>query len=343
MSGLKTLIGAALVTAVALVPLRAASIIKLATQAPTGTIWEKELRSLGNTWSTATNKTVTLSVFPDGSAGSETAVVTKMRTGTLQASLLTAGGLSTIDKAFNVFTIPFFFENDEEEQAVQKKLEPMLEDALQKKGFHFVCWGTGGWVQIFSKKPLKTLADVQASNIYVSSDDAEMQQWYTNNGFHPKPLPLAEIATQLKLPNGMIDTAPDTPYLALLTQIYSNAKYMLNVHLAPLVGAMIVTSNTWNALSPDDQKKMTDAARQMQDRIRTQSPSQDDSSIKAMETRGLQVIHPDAAAIAQIRAKANELGATMRGNMVPADVYDIAARERDAVRAGRGKTGGASH
>jgi len=332
MSGLKQFVGAALVAAVAIAPLRAATLIKLATQAPTGTIWEKELRSLGNIWTTSTNHNVTLTVFPDGSAGSETATVTKMRTGTLQASLLTAGGLSSIDKAFNVFTIPFFFENDEEEQAVQKKLEPMLEEALQKKGFHFVCWGTGGWVQIFSKKPLKTLADVQASNIYVSSDDAEMQQWYTNNGFHPKPLTLADIATQLRLPNGMIDTTPDTPYLALLTQIYSNAKYMLNVHLAPLVGAMVVTTNVWNQLSPDDQKKMTDAARQMQDRIRQQSPKQDDDSITQMKARGLQVIQPDAAAIAQIRAKASELGATMRGNMVPADVYDIAARERDAVR-----------
>lgn len=332
MSGLKQFVGAALVAALAIAPLRAATLIKLATQAPTGTIWEKELAGLGSTWAAATNHNVTLRIFADGSQGSESATVTKMRTGTLQASLLTAGGLSTVDKAFNVFTIPFFFENDEEEQAVQKKLEPMLEEALQKKGFHFVCWGTGGWVQIFSKKPLKTLADVQASNIYVSSDDAEMQQWYTNNGFHPKPLTLADISTQLKLPNGMIDTTPDTPYLALLTQIYSNAKYMLDVHLAPLVGAMVVTTTAWNQLSPDDQKKMTDAARQMQDRIRAASPKQDADSITAMQGRGLQVIHPDAAALAQIRAKATELGATMRGNMVPADVYDIAARERDAIR-----------
>lgn len=343
MSGLKKLIGATLVMAVAITPLRAASIIKLATQAPTGTIWEKELRSLGNTWSTSTGKNVTLSVFPDGSQGTESAVVTKMRAGTLQASLLTAGGLSSIDPAFNVFTIPFFFENDAEEQAVQAKLEPMLEDALKRKNFHFVCWGTGGWVQIFSKKPLKNLSDVQASNIYVSSDDAEMQQWYTNNGFHPKPLTLGDISTQLKLPNGMIDTTPDTPYLALLTQIYSNAKYMLDVHLAPLVGAMVVTTNAWNALSPDDQKKMTDAARQMQDRIRAASPKQDEDSIEAMKTHGLQVIHPDAAAVAQIRAKATELGATMRGKMVPAEVYDMAVKERDAARSGRGKTPGKSH
>ena len=328
MSGLKRLIGAVLVMSVAVISLRAAALIKLATQAPTGTIWEKELGNLGNTWSIATDKRVTLRVFADGSAGTESATVTKMRTGTLQAALLTAGGLSTIDKAFNVFTIPFFFENDDQELAVQEKLAPLLEQRLQAKGFHFLCWGTGGWIQIFSKKPLKTLAEIKAANIYVSSDDEEMRQWYTNNGFHPKPLTIADIATQLKLPSGMIDTTPNTPYLALLTQIYTNAKFMLDVHLAPLVGAMVVTTTAWNALSPEDQKKMTAAALAMEAKIRSESPNEDRQSIEAMKGRGLQVITPDAAAAADIRAKATELGATMRGNMVPADVYDMAAAAR---------------
>ena len=47
-----------------------------------------------------------------------------------------------------------------------------------------------------------------------------------------------------------------------------------------------------------------------------------------MKTRGLQVITPDAEAAAEIHAKATELGATMRGNMVPADMYDMAAQAR---------------
>jgi TRAP-type transport system periplasmic protein len=336
MPGLKRFVGAALLMAAAVIPLCAAPlVIKLATQAPTGTIWEKELQNLGHTWRLATGSRVNLSVFADGGAGTETATVTKMHFGTIQAALLTAGGLSTIDPAFNVFTIPFFFDSDEEEQAVQTKLEPMFEKALQQKGFHLLCWGTGGWIQVFSKKPVKTLADVKAAKLYVSSDDAQMQQWYTDNGFHPHPLTIADIATQLKLPDGMIDTTPDTPYLALLTQIYTNAKYMLNVHLAPLVGATIITTKTWDALTPDDQKAMTEAARAMEAKIRADSPKEDDDSINQMKLHGLQVFQPDAAATADIRAEATKLGATMRGKMVPADVYDLAAQARDAVRSGR--------
>jgi TRAP-type C4-dicarboxylate transport system substrate-binding protein len=334
MTGPTRLAGLVLVLATAVLPLRAAAPIriKLATQAPTGTIWEKELRNLGSQLSKATTGGVVVDVYADGSAGSESSTVTKMTAGTIQASLLTAGGLSDIDKAFNVFTIPFFFATDAEEQAVQTKLEPLLEQALNQKGFHFLCWGTGGWIQIFSKKPLKTLAEVKASNIYVSNDDAELQQWYTDNGFHPKPLTIGDIATQLKLPSGQIDTAPNTPYLALLTQIYGNAKYMLNVHLAPLVGALIVTTDRWKQLSPDDQKRLTDLARAMEQKIRADSPTEDASSITAMKTRGLVVIDPDDKAAADFRNQANDLARSMRGKMVPANVFDLAAQERDAVR-----------
>jgi TRAP-type C4-dicarboxylate transport system substrate-binding protein len=321
--------------ALAVIPLNAATIIKLATQAPTGTIWQKSLADLGATLTKSTEGRVNLTVYADGTAGEEPSVVTKMRAGTLQASLLTAGGLARIDKAFNVFTIPFFYENDAEELAVQKALEPQLEETLQKKGFHFVAWGTGGWVQIFSKKPLKNLADVKGASLYVSKDDEEMRQWYTDNSFHPKPLTLADIAPQLKLPNGMIDTTPNTPYLALMTQIFGTAKYMLDVHVAPFVGAIVISSTTWNALSPADQKVMTDAARAMETRIRSESPKQDADSIAAMQGKGLQVMHPDAAAAAELRSAATALGKTMRGGMVPADIYDAAQAARDAARAGK--------
>ena len=84
--------------------------------------------------------------------------------------------------------MPFFVETDDEQLAVQKKLEPRLEQALQAKGFHLVAWGTGGWVQLFSKKPLRSLADVKAAKLYTSKSDDRMVQWYTRNGFNPVPL-----------------------------------------------------------------------------------------------------------------------------------------------------------
>jgi TRAP-type C4-dicarboxylate transport system substrate-binding protein len=316
------------------------TVINLATQAPTGTMWDLELKNLGAAWTKATAGRVVLKVFGNGSQGEEPSTITKMRIPTgapLQAALLTAGGLSHLDKAFNVFTIPFFFETDEEEMAVQKKLEPHLEQALQNKGFHLLCWGTGGWIQVFSKKPLKNLDDVKKANLYVSRDDTEMTNWYLKNGFHPKPLTLADLTLQLKLANGAIDTAPNTPYLALMTQIFNTAKYMLDVHIAPLVGATIVSNNTWNQIPAEDRAKLTEAARAMETTIRTKAPGNDDTSITGMKAKGLQVITPDAKAIAEFRSAATEMGASMKGTLVPEDVYQMAVAARDEVRKAKGK------
>ena len=63
-----------------------------------------------------------------------------------------------------------------------------IEKRLDAKGFHLLCWGSGGWVQIFSKKPIKTLDELKQAKLYTSEGDDKMVQWYKTNGFHPVAL-----------------------------------------------------------------------------------------------------------------------------------------------------------
>ena len=339
MSALKRfLILASIVAAPALI-LAAPGEIKLATLVPANTSWHKALLDMGNTWNKDTAGRVTLTVYPGGIQGDESTVIKKMRPGidTLQASFLTAAGLAELDESFNVFAMPFFFENDEEEMAVEKKLTPMLEQKLQAKGFHLVSWGPGGWVQVFSKKPLKSLADVKAAKLFTTKGADKWLQWYVQNGFHPVALLPADIPTQLKLTTGLIDTAPNPPYLALSLQIFRDAKYMLDLHIAPLTGAMIVSNSAWGKISAEDKVKVEAAAQTMEKRVRSEAPAQDAESVKQMVARGLQVTTLDPKAAAEFRTAATQLNATMRGSMVPADVYDMAVQERDTLRKSKGK------
>jgi TRAP-type transport system periplasmic protein len=328
MSALKRfLILASIVAAPALI-LAAPGEIKLATLVPANTSWHKALLDMGNTWNKDTAGRVTLTVYPGGIQGDESTVVKKMRPGidTLQASFLTAAGLAELDESFNVFAMPFFFENDEEEMAVEKKLTPLLEQKLQAKGFHLLSWGTGGWVQVFSKKPLKSLADVKAAKLFTTKG---ADKWLA--------LLPADIPTQLKLTTGLIDTAPNPPYLALSLQIFRDAKYMLDLHIAPLTGAMIISNSAWNKISAEDKVKVAAAAETMEKRVRAEAPAQDAESVKQMVARGLQVTTLDPKAAAEFRTAATQLVSTMRGSMVPADVYDMAVQERDSLRKPKGK------
>ena len=305
--------------------------IRLATLAPDNSPWTDALRSMGAAWETLTDRRVRLTVYA-GTIPSESSAIARMAVGGLQAATLMVAGLAEIDEAFNIFGVPFFFESDAELAHVQQKLTPLIQERLRARRYHLINWGNAGWIQLFSKKPIRTLDDAKQAKLYTTEGNPRMVQWYTANGFHAVPLAAGEIPKQLTLPSGAINAAPMPPVYAVALQIFKDAPHMLDVRLAPLVGATVMTDAAWNRISPEDRAKMLTAASVMEQQINTQAPGLDAKSVAAMQTAGLQITTLDAKAVAEFRAAAGNLGATQRGAMIPSDVYDLAVREREAFR-----------
>ena len=65
--------------------LRAQSVVKMATVVPQGSVWDKNLKQMGEEWKEATGGRVTVTVFSGGSQGDEATVLRKMRLDALQA------------------------------------------------------------------------------------------------------------------------------------------------------------------------------------------------------------------------------------------------------------------
>ena len=139
------------------------TVVRLGTVIPAGTIWNNILKEQSAEWARLTGGRVRLTVMA-GTQGDEDAIIRKMRTsGQLQAASLSAVSLAmSVDQSFNVFFIPMFFQDYAELDHVMAKLEPLITQRLADKGFVFVNWGNGGWVQVFSKKPAKTLRELKA-------------------------------------------------------------------------------------------------------------------------------------------------------------------------------------
>jgi TRAP-type C4-dicarboxylate transport system substrate-binding protein len=135
--------------------------IKLATVVPDGSIWDKSLKQMAADWKQASGDRVAVTVFSGGSQGDEPSVLRKMRLDALQAASLTVVGLAAIDPAFNVFNVPFFFDSYDELNAVVAALTPTLKQRVETKGFVLLNWGHGGWLQVFTKRPVQTLGDLK--------------------------------------------------------------------------------------------------------------------------------------------------------------------------------------
>ncbi len=326
------LVLAALVVAAAPLMAQAAFNVRLATLAPENSPWATALRSMGAAWTKATSSRVRLTVYA-GTIPSESSAIARMAVDGLQAATLTAGGLAEIDESFNVFGIPFFFQSDAELAFVQERLTPALAARLEAKKYRLVNWGNAGWVQLFSKNPIRSIEDLKAAKLYTSEGSPKTVQWYTSNGFHVVPLATGEIPKQLKLPTGAIDAAPSPPAFAVALQFFRDAPNMLDIRVAPLTSATVMTESAWNRIAPDDRAKLLAAAKETEKQVQAQAPVLDAKSINEMKAAGLQVITLDARALGAFHAAADNLLASQRGNTIPSDVFDAAVRARDEFRA----------
>jgi TRAP-type transport system periplasmic protein len=307
-------------------------LIAIASSAPANSLWDKVLQEMGQDWQTASAGNVRLRVMR--AQGDESTIIRKMQiSNQLQAATLTGIGLSEIDPAFNVFGIPLFYDSYDEFFAVQDALTPILKARLDAKGLVLVHWGHAGWVQVFSKKPAQTIGELKAMKLFTSAatgDDA-MVQWYKNNGFRPVPLAATDMAASLQ--QGMIEVVPAPPLVAFALMWYTSTPYMLDLGLAPLTGATVVTKKAWNNVPEADRPKLLDAALKAQKRLRTEVPGQDAGAVTEMTKKGLKVIKADVSSPkSEWRVEAEKFASSMRGGIVPADLFDAAIKERENYR-----------
>lgn len=304
--------------------------MRMATVAPLQSPWVEELQRMGQAWSTQTSGRVKF--VPIGSVASESSVIQRLGTGGAEMAALSIVGLAQIDEAFNVLAVPFFFQSDAELIHVLGRLTPLLKQRLEAKKLRLLLWGHGGWVQVFSKQPIRTVADLQKAKLFTSEGDAKTVAWYTSNGFHAVPLAASEIPKQLKLPTGAIDATPAVPPLALSMRFYQDAPHMLDIRVAPLVAAVVMSEAAWTRISEEDRKVILGVAAETEKKLFANAAGLDASHVKEMQANGLKVITLDPKAAAEFRTTADKLTASQRGSMIPADVYDLAVKERNAIR-----------
>ena len=335
------LTAAAVVATVAIPPVEAmapVTTIRLATFAPANSTWHDALSEMGHAWQTQTEGRVRLTIFPGGSQGTEKTVIAFIRVGQLDAAMLLPGGLPEIDDSARVFSMPFFLDSEEELAYVLERIGPAVEKRFAAKGFRVLNWTVAGWARLFSKKPITNLAEAQEAKLFTSQGDDRTVAWFRANGFKPVALSETQVVPQLKLPNGMIDAVPSPPYGAMVLQFYTAAPYMLDLNIAPMVGATVISEKTWSKIAPQDRARMLAAAKVMEKRLMTEVSQLDERSIAAMQRSKLTVMKLDPAAKAEFRTQADKMLLAQRGSVVPADIYDLAMKARDEFRRSKGRS-----
>jgi|SRR5580704_2616519 TRAP-type C4-dicarboxylate transport system substrate-binding protein len=319
-------------------PCTSSTRIRLATMVPSGTSYYHSLQEMGAKWKQASNCGIELTIYADSTMGSEDDIVRRMRVGQLQAAVLTVAGLSEIDASVGALQkMPLVYRSLEEAAYVRGKLAPDLNRRLAEKGFVVLFWTDGGWVRFFSREPALLPQDFKKMKIFVTAGDVTLSELYKSAGFNPVLLEWSDVLTSLQ--TGMVDALPTIPLHALTNQFYLSTHHMLEVNWIPLVGAMIMTKKSWDALPPAQREAMLKAAADCGQEFQTHNRQENQEAVEAMQKRGLQV-HPVSKEGEQEWRRFSEgLYPEIRGHIVPADTFDEVVKLLREYRATPGVPG----
>ena len=295
--------------------------IKLATIVPTGSSYHKSLVRMRDKWRQISGGRVDVVIYEGNKAAGEAESVGLMQADQLQASLLSSTGLSEIEPAvLGLQAMPMSFQSLAEVDYVGEKLQPMLEKRLLAKGFVPLFWSDVGWVRFFSKKLAVHPADMKKLKLFSWAGSASQVESYKAAGFNPVPLETADLLPSLT--TGLIEAVPMPPFAALGMQVDQRAPYVLELNWGVLVGALVITQKAWDRIPEDLKPALRAAALEAGRENKAAGRAESEESMVKMKQRGATVTKVTPEIEAEWRQTVESVTDTIRGKVVPADVFD---------------------
>lgn len=306
-----------------LAPFAQAQSFKIATLAPEGSSWLREMRAAADEVKQRTDGRVEFRYYPGGVMGDDATVMRKIRLGQLQGGALTASELSLAFPDAVVYGLPFLFEDHAQVAAARTEVDPLLKAGIRDKGFEVLSISGVGFAYLMSSKPLQSIEHLRAGKVWIPNNDRIAERTFTTGGVSPIPLPLADVFTSLQ--TGMIDIVGNTPAGAIAMQWHTRVKHVFDAPLTYVVGFVVLDNRAFGRLAEADRAIVLEAFGKASERIDAENQRADESAMAALRAEGIQLFTPDPTELARWR----EVGLSVRTRMVEAG--ELSAATVDAV------------
>ncbi|MDH3925005.1 MAG: TRAP transporter substrate-binding protein DctP, partial [Xanthomonadales bacterium] len=109
--------------------------LKIATIAPEGSSWMKDMRAGAKAIEENTDGRVRFKFYGGGVQGNDKQVQRKMRTGQLHGGAFTSGAMNKFQKDADLFSMPMVFDTVEEVRYVRKAMDMDIRQRLEDAGY----------------------------------------------------------------------------------------------------------------------------------------------------------------------------------------------------------------
>jgi TRAP-type C4-dicarboxylate transport system substrate-binding protein len=266
--------------------------LRISTVSPEGTAWTRELRAFQRQIESETNGQVRIKWYLGAIAGDDLGALERVRRGQLDGigGSIICGRLAP---SMWIIRVVGLFETPEEVDYVIGRLKPVFDEEFNKAGFVNLIDGTFGADVLFSKTPVRNMADFRAL------------RWWTWNGWNFDPIWQATLpvlgthwrTTPIDQMNatyqrGEVDGFIAIPSAALAYQWSPLAKYFTDLPAAELPACLLLSHTAVDPLPLEQQQILRDAAAKLRARWPEVTSTLNQSLLGGLfEQQGLKKVH----------------------------------------------------
>jgi TRAP-type C4-dicarboxylate transport system substrate-binding protein len=151
-----------------------------------------------------------------------------------------------------LYGIPLLFNSLDEIDAIRAQLDPELAAGLDRAGFVTFGFIEGGFANLLSNEPIRTVDDMKRKKVWVPEGDAISFLAMETMGLSPSVLPVTDVLTGLQ--TGLIEITFASPVAALVLQWHTKVKYITDLPISYSMGVFAIEKGAYSALSPEDQR-----------------------------------------------------------------------------------------
>jgi TRAP-type C4-dicarboxylate transport system substrate-binding protein len=281
-----------------------AQTFKIATIAPEGSSWMKDMKSGAKAIQENTDGRVKFKFYGGGVQGNDKQVQRKMRTGQLQGGAFTSGALNKFQKDADLFSMPMLFNSIDEARFVRSEMDAEVRQRLEDAGYINFGFAGGGFAYMMSNKPLETLSDMKGQKVWIPEGDPIGFAALRALGVAPVIMPVTDVMTGLQ--TDLLDSVAVPPVGAVVFQWFTRLKYITELPIAYVYASLLIDKRAFLKLSEGDQAVVREVMEGIYRKFDRYGVTDNREALQALLDNGLEMVSPNEVEVSEWRAIVND-------------------------------------
>jgi TRAP-type transport system periplasmic protein len=299
--------------------LAAEVVIRMATVAPDGTSWARELKAFDREVQTATKGQIRVKWYFGAIAGGEDEVKERIERNQLDGAA--SGGMlcQRVAPSMRVTRVMGVFRSRDEASYALTRLNRTLEEEARKNGYALIGTTNLGPDIVFTRTPVTSMAELKKLRLWRWDLDDVGVVMSSEIGMQMVPMRLETAAKAFD--DNRIDGFIAIPSATVAFQWFTRARHLLDLSMSYLQGCVVVANRTFDRLTVEQQASLRASSAKLAVRFNELGRQTDDALLGGVFAKqGVTVQVADASFRSAFFEAAREARTRLGSKLVPPEL-----------------------